>query len=326
MNVIFMPMFLIGLAGVSRRLYDGGAHLRLRAAGPPAGTSSRRGGAWALCALPDPVHLQLLLEHLEGRAGRRQSVGGDDARVGGAVAAAARQLRHAAGSVPGPVRVQRARRGAGLPAAAPEATREIAWRFPIHGRSPPRHRADQRQDRHLAVPRVGGDAVRRPVRELHPAPRGRAELAARRHDPQRAAGHVQHGRADHVVGHDGHGVGVADARATSGRSASTCRRRSCSGSCFSSSSTSSTATSCTRRLYPSTSNFLAIYFTLTGLHMLHVVGGMAVNACSSGPGAKLWKTELGVVHQPRRELGAVLALRRPGLDLSLPDSLSAVGA
>jgi len=31
-------------------------------------------------------------------------------------------------------------------------------------------------------------------------------------------------------------------------------------------------------LYPSTNTFLAIYFTLTGLHMLHVVGGMAVNA------------------------------------------------
>ena len=31
-------------------------------------------------------------------------------------------------------------------------------------------------------------------------------------------------------------------------------------------------------LFPSTSNFLAIYFTLTGLHMLHVIGGMAVNA------------------------------------------------
>src|SRR4029450_8578105 len=29
-------------------------------------------------------------------------------------------------------------------------------------------------------------------------------------------------------------------------------------------------------LYPSTNNFLAIYFTLTGLHMLHVFGGMCV--------------------------------------------------
>jgi cytochrome c oxidase subunit III len=43
-------------------------------------------------------------------------------------------------------------------------------------------------------------------------------------------------------------------------------------------------------LFPSTSNFLALYFTLTGLHMLHVIGGMTVNAYLWGPGAKLWKT------------------------------------
>jgi cytochrome c oxidase subunit 3 len=43
-------------------------------------------------------------------------------------------------------------------------------------------------------------------------------------------------------------------------------------------------------LYPHTSNFIAIYFTLTGLHMIHVIGGMAVNAYLWGPGAKLYKT------------------------------------
>ena len=43
-------------------------------------------------------------------------------------------------------------------------------------------------------------------------------------------------------------------------------------------------------LLPSTNNFFAIYFTLTGLHMLHVAGGMAVNAYFWGPGAKLWRT------------------------------------
>jgi cytochrome c oxidase subunit 3 len=43
-------------------------------------------------------------------------------------------------------------------------------------------------------------------------------------------------------------------------------------------------------LFPSTSNFLAIYFTLTGLHMLHVIGGMSVNAYLLVFGSKLWKT------------------------------------
>src|SRR5947207_4711979 len=37
------------------------------------------------------------------------------------------------------------------------------------------------------------------------------------------------------------------------------------------------------------STFFAIYFTLTGLHGLHIVGGMVVMAYFLGPGAKLWK-------------------------------------
>jgi heme/copper-type cytochrome/quinol oxidase subunit 3 len=44
-------------------------------------------------------------------------------------------------------------------------------------------------------------------------------------------------------------------------------------------------------LYPGTNTFLAIYFTMTGLHGLHVIGGMAVNSYLLGPGAKLWKTD-----------------------------------
>jgi cytochrome c oxidase subunit III len=43
-------------------------------------------------------------------------------------------------------------------------------------------------------------------------------------------------------------------------------------------------------LYPRSDNFHAIYFTLTGLHGLHVIGGMAANAYLLGPGAKLWET------------------------------------
>jgi heme/copper-type cytochrome/quinol oxidase subunit 3 len=40
--------------------------------------------------------------------------------------------------------------------------------------------------------------------------------------------------------------------------------------------------------YPSTNTFLAIYFTMTGLHGLHVIGGMAFNAYYALPGAKMW--------------------------------------
>ena len=44
-------------------------------------------------------------------------------------------------------------------------------------------------------------------------------------------------------------------------------------------------------LFPSTNTFLAIYFTLTGLHGLHVIGGMAVNSYLWGPGSAVWKTD-----------------------------------
>lgn len=36
------------------------------------------------------------------------------------------------------------------------------------------------------------------------------------------------------------------------------------------------------------STFLAIYFTLTGLHGLHILGGIIVMVYFAGPGAKLW--------------------------------------
>jgi cytochrome c oxidase subunit 3 len=42
---------------------------------------------------------------------------------------------------------------------------------------------------------------------------------------------------------------------------------------------------------PSKNTFFAIYFTLTGLHGLHVIGGMIVNAYFWGPGSKMWGTQ-----------------------------------
>ena len=44
-------------------------------------------------------------------------------------------------------------------------------------------------------------------------------------------------------------------------------------------------------IFPSTNTFMAIYFTLTGLHGLHVIGGMIVNGYFIGPGSKMWSTE-----------------------------------
>ncbi len=41
-------------------------------------------------------------------------------------------------------------------------------------------------------------------------------------------------------------------------------------------------------LFPSTNMFLAVYFVLTGLHAIHVTGGIIVNAYFWGPGTKMW--------------------------------------
>jgi len=42
---------------------------------------------------------------------------------------------------------------------------------------------------------------------------------------------------------------------------------------------------------PSTNNFMALYFTMTGLHGLHVLGGVIVFLYMLFPGAKMWGTD-----------------------------------
>jgi heme/copper-type cytochrome/quinol oxidase subunit 3 len=43
--------------------------------------------------------------------------------------------------------------------------------------------------------------------------------------------------------------------------------------------------------FPSHDNFYAIYFTLTGLHGVHIVGGILVNGYLLTAGSKLWYTD-----------------------------------
>lgn len=44
-------------------------------------------------------------------------------------------------------------------------------------------------------------------------------------------------------------------------------------------------------LYPKTSTFMAIYFVMTGVHVLHLIGGIVVNLYFWGPGRKMWKSD-----------------------------------
>ncbi len=44
-------------------------------------------------------------------------------------------------------------------------------------------------------------------------------------------------------------------------------------------------------LFPAKGTFLAVYFTLTGLHALHVIGGLIVNSYFWGPGSRMWQNQ-----------------------------------
>lgn len=46
-------------------------------------------------------------------------------------------------------------------------------------------------------------------------------------------------------------------------------------------------------LWPKVNNFMAIYFTLTGLHALHIIGGVVVLVYLLGPGSKMWEKQPG---------------------------------
>jgi heme/copper-type cytochrome/quinol oxidase subunit 3 len=44
-------------------------------------------------------------------------------------------------------------------------------------------------------------------------------------------------------------------------------------------------------IFPSTNVFMATYFTMTGLHVLHVIGGLVVMIYFWGPGSKMFHTD-----------------------------------
>ncbi len=44
-------------------------------------------------------------------------------------------------------------------------------------------------------------------------------------------------------------------------------------------------------IFPRENTYYAIYYTLTGLHALHIIGGVVVLAYFWGPGSKMWLTQ-----------------------------------
>ena len=100
-------------------------------------------------------------------------------------------------------------------------------------------------------------------------------------ESERAAGDAEHGGPDRLVGDDGDGVGVAaSAIETSRRSQATALFMGLTllgGAIFLVVKAIEYSEKFSHHLYPATNNFLGLYFTLTGLHAIHVIVGMIVN-------------------------------------------------
>ena len=73
-NVVFMPMFIQGMAGMNRRLYDGGMHVRAQRRAAEVERDDVVGGVDAR-PVPDSVHHQFLHEHQVGQEGRSKTRG-----------------------------------------------------------------------------------------------------------------------------------------------------------------------------------------------------------------------------------------------------------
>src|SRR2546430_14536340 len=63
--------------------------------------------------------------------------------------------------------------------------------------------------------------------------------------------------------------------------------------------------------FPSTNNFYAIYFTMTGLHGLHVIGGILVNTLLPPPRARLLKGGRAHLTHPGGDAGPHLPFFGP---------------
>ena len=204
-----MPMFVQGLAGVNRRLWDGGAQyahaqdvLYLNVPMSYAAFGARR--------LPAVLHRQPVREPAGRARGGREPVGGDDARVGDASPPRHGNFTRRASIAARTTTACRARPPTSSPQNdEPAESRDMEIPYTT----------DVRPDTGLTNPKLGiwlflasevmlfgslfsSYALLRIRRGIVARPVG---------DPQRAAGDAEHGHPDRLVGHDGAGVGVAQA-------------------------------------------------------------------------------------------------------------------
>jgi cytochrome c oxidase subunit 1 len=100
MNVVFMPMFIIGMAGVSRRLFDAGTAYDFAQPTMHWNVVSSW-GAWTMAVFQIPFIFNFFRSIWKGEPSRGEPVAGHDDRVVGSLASSARQFPRRAASVPG---------------------------------------------------------------------------------------------------------------------------------------------------------------------------------------------------------------------------------
>ncbi len=231
MNVIFLPMFLQGMLGMHRRWYDGGQGWTL-ASEKVWGLSGFEWNtpisiaAWVmgLAQIPFIINFFWSIKHGEkvndnpweattlewtapsppphGISPRRRSC---IAAPTNTACRAARRISRC--------KTNRCARAIAKP-TKPRPPFTIKPHDSRHGNSlhshrPARYRALERQDRHLAFPRLRSHALRRALLRLRfpAARRASGALAARL--AERAGRHDEHRDPDRFVGHGGDGLGVA---------------------------------------------------------------------------------------------------------------------
>ena len=130
MNCIFFPMFLQGMAGMHRRMYDGGATYELLNKNVLHWNVFISESAWLMGLAQIPFIINFCFRWKYGRKVSRQSVGSDHAGMGRALAAAARQLPRAdRRSIAGPMNTAcRATRSISPRRYEPPTTTEIRHR------------------------------------------------------------------------------------------------------------------------------------------------------------------------------------------------------
>ena len=207
-NLVFMPMFIQGLGGMNRRMYDGGMQYAHNA-GLLKWNLVIGFAAWGLGLFQLPFIFNFFASIKWGAVVDRNPW-------------EATTLEWSAPSPPGhgnfvtePV-VYRGPYEYSVPGAATDFTPQFEPKGArrshgnsVHSRTQAGFRPGQRQAGHLAVPRVGSHALRRAVFHLHPAARRRVGVAARR--VERQAWRHQHRHPHLLVGDDGDVVGVAQA-------------------------------------------------------------------------------------------------------------------